>query len=83
MHTIELWLLTVLRLLLQTRAALVAENLFLRKQLAMFQERDIGPRRAKPAERLALLTLARFFNWREVLAIVKVETFIGWHRTAF
>ena len=82
-HTIELWLLTVLRLLLQTRAALIAENLFLRKQLAMFQERNTRPRRAKPAERLALLALAPFFNWREVLVIVKVETFIGWHRTAF
>lgn len=32
---------------------------------------------------MVLLALARFFNWREVLAIVKPETFIGWHRTAF
>ena len=82
-HTIESRLLTALLLLLQTRAALIAENLFLRKQLAMFQERNARPRRAQPAERLALLALARFFNWREVLSIVKVETFIGWHRTAF
>ena len=28
------------------RAALVAENLFLRKQLALFQERKVRPRRA-------------------------------------
>ncbi|MBE0592270.1 MAG: hypothetical protein IH616_07710 [Gemmatimonadales bacterium] len=76
-------MLTALRLLLQTRSALIAENLFLRKQLAMFQERHGRPRRAKPVERLALLALARFFNWRELLAIVKPETFIGWHRTGF
>ena len=29
----------------RTRAALAAENLFLRKQLAMYQERKIKPRR--------------------------------------
>lgn len=76
-------MLTALLLLLQIHAALIAENLFLRQQHAMFQERNARPRRAKPAERLALLALARFFNWPEVLAIVKVETFIGWYRTAF
>jgi hypothetical protein len=69
--------------LLHTRAALIAENLFLRKQLAMFQERKARPRRAKSGERLALLALARFFNWRETLVIVKPETFTGWHRAAF
>jgi transposase InsO family protein len=69
--------------LLHTRAALIAENLFLRKQLAMFQERKARPRRAKSSERLALLALARFFNWRETLVIVKPETFTGWHRAAF
>jgi putative transposase len=49
----------------------------------MFQERNTRPRRAKPAERLALFALARLLNWREVLVIVKVATFIGWHRTEF
>lgn len=66
-HTIESRLLTALLLLLQTRAALIAGNLFLRKQLAVFPERNARPRRAKPGERMALLALARFFNWREVL----------------
>jgi putative transposase len=27
--------------------------------------------------------LARFFDWREALVIVKPETFLKWHRTAF
>jgi hypothetical protein len=66
-HTTELWLLTVLRLLLQTRATLIAENLFLRKQFAMFQERNARPRRAEPAEPLAVLALAGSLKWREVL----------------
>ena len=30
-----------------------------------------------------MVALAKFFNWRDALAIVKPETFIGWHRTAF
>jgi hypothetical protein len=29
------------------------------------------------------MALARFFDWREALVIVKPETFIAWHRTAF
>jgi len=76
-------LLALLRLLLIGRAALVAENLFLRKQLALFQERKARPRKAAASTRLSMIALARFFDWREALVIVKPETFIGWHRTAF
>jgi hypothetical protein len=39
-------LLTVFRLFFRPRTALIAENLFLRKQLAMFQERKT--RREEP-----------------------------------
>jgi putative transposase len=42
----------------RTPAALAAENLFLRKQLALYRERGIKPRRATPATRLALIWLA-------------------------
>jgi hypothetical protein len=69
-------------LLFSTRAALVAENLFLRKQLALFQERKTKPPKITPA-RLALIALARFFDWREALIVNQPETFIKWHRTAF
>ena len=57
-------LLTVLTLLLDTlvflklcfrsRSSLAAENLFLRKQLALYRERKVKPRRATDATRLAL-----------------------------
>src|SRR6202040_4327414 len=30
-----------------------------------------------------MIALARFFDWRDALVIVKPETFIRWHRTAF
>jgi len=76
-------LLTFLRLFLTSRVALIAENLFLRKQLALFQEREAKPRRTTASFRLAMVALAKFFDWRGALVIVKPETFLKWHRTAF
>jgi putative transposase len=71
------------RLSLQPRSALAAENLFLRKQLALYLERQVKPRRAKAAAKLTLVLLSRRFAWREALTIVKPETFIRWHREGF
>ena len=62
---------------------MIAENLFLRKQLALFKERKAKPRRITRTNRLAMIALSRFFDWREALVIVKPETFLKWHRTAF
>ena len=76
-------MLTLIRLFLSSRAALIAENLFLRKQLALFQERKVKPRRTTASFRLAMVALARFFGWRDALVIVKPETFLKWHRAAF
>ena len=70
-------------LFLLPRSTLVAENLFLRKQLALFKERNLKPRRIPKITRLAMVALACFFDWRDALVIVKPETFIKWHRTAF
>ena len=72
-----------LGLCLRPSPALAAENLFLRKQLALYQERQVKPRRATNATRLALVWLSQWFDWRQVLGIVKPETFIGWHRQGF
>jgi putative transposase len=46
---------------LRSRIALAAENLFLRKQLALYQERQVKPRRASDATRLGLMLLMRGF----------------------
>jgi hypothetical protein len=67
----------------RSRTALIAENLFLRKQLAFYQERQIRPRRLTNAARLLLVFWSRFFAWRSALLIVKPATLIGWHRRAF
>src|SRR5215468_9016245 len=62
------------------RRALAAENLFLRKQLALFQERKVKPRRANDSARLRMVILSRMFPWRGSLVNVKADTFIRWHR---
>jgi putative transposase len=83
-------LLTLLRdgmhfLLLSLRPspALAAENLFLRKQLALYQERHVKPRQASTAARLGLIWLARWFDWRHALVLVQPATLIRWHRQGF
>jgi putative transposase len=72
-------------LLLGTRssAALKAENLFLRKQLALYVERKARPRRATDATRLSMVLLSRLFAWQDSLINVKPETLLGWHRKGF
>jgi putative transposase len=65
------------------RTALAAENLFLRKQLALFREREKKAMPTTPADRFVFSKLARWFDWRNALMIVKPATLIGWHRKAF
>src|SRR2546430_1421892 len=72
-----------LRLCLRPPAALAAENLFLRKQLALYQEHQIRPRRATNVTRIALVWLARWCDWRQVLTTVQPATFTRWHRQGF
>src|SRR6266481_112545 len=70
-------------LLLRSRTALSAEVLFLRKQLAFYQERQVQPRRLNNSARFSLILWSRLCNWKEALVIVKPETLIGWHRKSF
>ena len=67
----------------RSRAQLAAENLFLRKQLAMYQERRVKPRRADDATRITVVALSQFLEWRQLLTVVKPKTLIGWHRKGF
>ncbi len=71
---------TLLRLATLPRAALLTHTLTAEKQSAMFLERGLKPRRATPAEKLSLVLLARFHNWRDSLVVVKPATFTKWMR---
>lgn len=67
----------------RSRGALTAENLFLRKQLALFQERKVKPHRATDATRFVMVLLGRFFDLRSALVVVKPDTLMRWHRKGF
>ena len=69
--------------LLQSRFSLASENHFLRKQLALYQERQVQPRRATDATRLTMVLLGRLFNWKKALVSIRPATFTGWHRRGF
>ena len=73
----------LIALALRSRTELAAENLFLRKQLALFQERQVRPRRAKDSTRWVMATLSRLFAWRNALVNVKPDTLLRWHRKGF
>ena len=62
------------RLSLHPRCTLAAENLFVRKQSALYLERHVEPHRPKTATKFTLVLL-RLFPWRQALTIVKPETF--------
>jgi hypothetical protein len=69
-----------LQLCRHSTAALAAENLFLRKQLARYQGRHVIPRCPTNATRFTLVWLSQWFDWRPALAVVQPETFQRWRR---
>jgi len=60
-----------------------AENLFLRRQLALFKERGIQPRSVDSATRISLAILAGFFEWRDAPFVVRTNTMIRWRRAGW
>jgi putative transposase len=81
MFLMDVW--RFLRLCLRPSPALAAENLFLRQQLALYQERQTKPRRPTQATRMAMASLAGWFDWRQALVLVQPATLIRWHRQRF
>jgi putative transposase len=75
--------LRLLALTCRSRSAVEAENLFLRKQLAPFQERETKPRRADDSTRWLMSFVSRWFDWRNALVVVQPDTLIRWHRKGF
>lgn len=67
----------------QRRRATAAEILVLRRQIALYKERGIKPRRIDAVTRISLALLSRFFNWRDALVVVRPETMIRWHRAGW
>ena len=70
-------------LLFRTIQSIQTENLFLRRQLALFMEHGVRPRRVDAATRVRLALLARMFDWRNALVVVQPATMIRWHRAGW
>jgi hypothetical protein len=54
-----------LRLAFRSSQSIQAENLFLRRQLALYIERGVKPRRIDPATRIGLTLLSRLLWMRQ------------------
>jgi putative transposase len=61
----------------------LAEILFLRRQLALYQERQAKARRPSRWSKLTLVWLSKLFDLRNALLIVQPEAFIRWYRAGF
>jgi hypothetical protein len=63
----------LLRLATRPRQAIAAENLVLRRQLALYKERGVTPRRIDAATRVSLAWWSRWCDWRSCLIVVRPE----------
>ena len=71
------------RLAFRSTQSIMAENLFLRRQLALYVERGVKSRRVDPVTRISLALLSRLFDWRDALVVVRPETMMRWHRAGW
>ena len=76
-------LIGLLVLTVWSRRSIQAENLLLRRQLALFKEREVTPRRIDAATRLSLAWLSRLCDWRSCVIVVRPETIVRWHRAGW
>jgi transposase InsO family protein len=63
--------------------SLEIEVLVLRRQLALYKERGLKPRRIDAATRVSLALLSRLCDWRSCLIVVRPETVVRWHRAGW
>ena len=70
-------------LLCRPTRSVQAENLFLRRQLALYKERGVRLRSIDAATRISLAILARLFEWRAALFVVQPRTMIRWQRAGW
>jgi hypothetical protein len=76
-------LIGLLVLTARSRRSIEAEVLVLRRQLALFKEHGVKPRRIDAATRLSLAWLSRLCDWRWCVIVVRPETVVRWHRAGW
>jgi len=76
-------ILTFVKAFFVSRAALAAENVALRHQLAVLQ-RSVKRPKLRNRDRIFWSWLSRLWSgWRSALLMVRPETVVGWHRLGF
>ncbi|MDM0053793.1 helix-turn-helix domain-containing protein [Variovorax sp. J22R115] len=70
-------------LLLRSKVSVQAENLFLRRQLALYTERGMKPGGIDAATRASLVVLSHLFDWRGALVVVQPATLLRWRRAGW
>ena len=65
-----------LRLTFRSSQSIQAENLFLRRLLALYIERGVKPRRIDPATRIALNLLSQLFDRLHAQEIIACDFFV-------
>jgi len=70
-------------LLFRSNSSIRAENLFLRRQLALDIERGVRPRQIDAGIRVSRAMLAKLFEWRSALVVVQPATMVRWHRAGW
>src|SRR3569833_1826345 len=76
-------LLRWLRLACRSSHPIQAENLLLRRQLALYIERGVKPRRIDAATRIGLTLPSRLSDRRDALSAASPATLIRWHRAGW
>jgi transposase InsO family protein len=77
-------LLSALHSIFRSRAVLELENLSLRHQISVLQRSARRRPKLTSGDRLLWVCLSRLWrDWRSVLAIVKPESVVAWHRAGF
>ena len=73
-----------LRSLVRTRRELALENLALRQQLAILRRASPKRLQLKSADKIFWAWLSSVWaHWADVLVIVRPDTVVRWHRSAF
>ncbi len=72
-----------LRSLFQSHRELALENLALRQQLAIYDQKRPRPRMSAPDKLFWMFMSDSWSRWKEMLVIVQPDTVVRWHRAGF
>ena len=83
MKTLILTIFQSIKSMLLARHALIAENLFLRQQLNIYERQNKRPK-LNNIDRIILIWLAKLFpKWKLNLRVARPATLIGWQKKGF